>query len=246
MTRMQNFSESEYSSFIRVFFGQSSPTPLPEDLSDPAYGLDKLEWIDPSLNDSQKEAVKFAILSKEVALIHGPPGTGKTHTLIELILQFLRQGLRLLVCGPSNISVDNIVERLAPFKVPIVRLGHPARLLPSVLNHSLDILTRTSDAAAIVQDVRKEMDTKQASIRKTRSGRERREIYGELRNLRKEYREREKDCVNDLVTGMFDSSPVLKTWTSVAVQYPQRSGKTTLGDCRFFTDTSYILGCCPM
>ncbi|RDI83427.1 hypothetical protein Vi05172_g6463 [Venturia inaequalis] len=201
MTRLQKFSESEYSSFIRVLFGQSSPTPLPKDLSDPEHGLDKLEWIDLSLNESQKEAVKFAILSKEIALIHGPPGTGKTHTLIELILQFLKQGLRLLVCGPSNISVDNIVERLAPHKVPIIRLGHPARLLPSVVNHSLDVLTRTSDAAAIVQDVRKEMDTKQASIRKTRSGRERREIYGDLRNLRKEYREREKDCVNNLVTG---------------------------------------------
>lgn len=207
MTRLQKFSESEYSSFIRVLFGQSSPTPLPKDLADPEYGLDKLEWIDLSLNESQKEAVKFAILSKEIALIHGPPGTGKTHTLIELILQFIKQGLRLLVCGPSNISVDNIVERLAPHKVPIIRLGHPARLLPSVVNHSLDVLTRTSDAAAIVQDVRKEMDTKQASIRKTRSGRERREIYGDLRNLRKEYREREKDCVNNLVTGMSSSTP---------------------------------------
>jgi DNA polymerase alpha-associated DNA helicase A len=201
MTRLQKFSESEYSPFIRVLFGQSSPTPLPKNLSDPEYGLDKLEWIDPTLNDSQKEAVKFAILSREVALIHGPPGTGKTHTLIELILQFLKQGLRLLVCGPSNISVDNIVERLAPHKISIIRLGHPARLLPSVVNHSLDVLTRTSDAAAIVQDVRKEMDTKQASIRKTRSGRERREIYGDLRNLRKEYRERERDCVENLVKG---------------------------------------------
>jgi DNA polymerase alpha-associated DNA helicase A len=201
MTRLQKFSDSDYSPFIRVLFGQSSPIPLPKDLSDPEYGLDKLEWIDPTLNDSQKEAVRFAIASREVALIHGPPGTGKTHTLIELILQFLKQNLRLLVCGPSNISVDNIVERLAPHKVPIIRLGHPARLLPSVLNHSLDVLTRTSDAAAIVQDVRKEMDTKQASIRKTRSGRERREIYSDLRNLRKEFRERERDCVENLVKG---------------------------------------------
>src|SRR5689334_20658833 len=69
--------------------------------------------------------------------------TGKTHTLIELILQFIKRNLRILVCGPSNISVDNIVERLAPHKVPLIRLGHPARLLPSVLNHSLDVLTRT-------------------------------------------------------------------------------------------------------
>jgi DNA polymerase alpha-associated DNA helicase A len=105
------------------------------------------------------------------------------------------------VCGPSNISVDNIVERLAPHKVPMIRLGHPARLLPSVLNHSLDVLTQSSEAAAIVRDVRKEMDGKQASIRKTRSGKERRAIYGDLKALRKEYRAREKMCVRDLVRG---------------------------------------------
>lgn len=105
------------------------------------------------------------------------------------------------MCGPSNISVDNIVERLAPHKVPIVRLGHPARLLPSVVNHSLDVLTQTSDAAAIVKDVRKEMDTKQASIRKTKSGKERKAIYGDLRELRKEFREREKKCIGTLIGG---------------------------------------------
>jgi len=93
------------------------------------------------------------------------------------------------------------VERLAPHKIPILRLGHPARLLPSVLNHSLDVLTQTSEAAAIVKDVRKEMDAKQASIRKTKSGKERRAIYGDLKELRKEYREREKKCVGTLVRG---------------------------------------------
>jgi DNA polymerase alpha-associated DNA helicase A len=68
-----------------------------------------------------------------------------------------------------------------------------------VLNHSLDVLTQTSDAAAIVQDVRKEMDTKQASIRKTKSGRERREIYGQIKDLRREFRDREKKCIGTLI-----------------------------------------------
>lgn len=105
------------------------------------------------------------------------------------------------MCGPSNISVDNIVERLSPHKVPILRLGHPARLLPSVLNHSLDVLTQTSEAGAIVKDVRAEMDAKQASIKKTKSGKERRQIYTDLKELRKEYRERERKCVDNLVKG---------------------------------------------
>ena len=201
MSRLQKFGEQEYTPFIRVLFGKDSPSPLPSDLNDPSNPLHKLEFNDPSLNSSQKEAIRFALASREIALIHGPPGTGKTHTLIELILQLLKQNLRLLVCGPSNISVDNIVERLASHKVNMVRLGHPARLLPSVLNHSLDVLTRTSEAAALVQDVRKEMDDKQASIRKTRNGREKRQIYTELKELRQEYRVREKGCVNNLVGG---------------------------------------------
>lgn len=113
----------------------------------------------------------------------------------------IKRDLRILVCGPSNISVDNIVERLAPHKIPILRLGHPARLLPSVVNHSLDVLTQTSEAGQIVKDVRSEMDAKQASIKKTRNGRERKVIYGDLRVLRKEYREREKRCVSSLVAG---------------------------------------------
>ncbi|KAF3360524.1 hypothetical protein VdG1_01484 [Verticillium dahliae VDG1] len=200
MEKLQKMPEAEYSSFMRVLFGLSSPSPIPVDLA--ADGeLGKLEWIDPSLNDSQKDAIRFALASREVALIHGPPGTGKTHTLIELILQLVRRDQRILVCGPSNISVDNIVERLAPHKIPIIRLGHPARLLPSVLAHSLDVLTHTSSAGAIVQDVRAEMDAKQASLKKARTGRDRRAIYADLKDLRKEYRERERGCLRELVGG---------------------------------------------
>ncbi|KAG9760105.1 DNA helicase, partial [Aureobasidium melanogenum] len=203
MTKLLKMPESEHSTLMRVLFGQSSAVSV-----QPRYMAEELEWLDPSLNDSQKEAIKFALASPEVALIHGPPGTGKTHTLIELIRQCLKKGLRLLVCGPSNISVDNIVERLSPHKVPMVRLGHPARLLPGVLNHSLDILTRTSDAAALVKDIRNEMDAKQASIRKTRNGRERKAIYGEIKELRKDYRQREAACVSSLVR---ESKVVLAT-----------------------------------
>ena len=202
MTTLSKLRDTEYTPLMRVLFGLSSPA-----IAD-ITSIKDLQFIDPSLNDSQKDAVRFALASPDIALIHGPPGTGKTHTLVELILQMLQLNLRILVCGPSNISVDNIVERLAPHKVPTLRLGHPARLLPSVLNHSLEVLTKTSEAASIVQDVRKEMDDKQASIRKTRNGRERTAIYGDLRELRNEYREREGKCVADLVTG---SKVVLST-----------------------------------
>jgi len=189
--------EQSYTSLQRVLFGVSPPGP-----PDPSL-VKNMQFLDPSLNPSQQDAIRFALSSPDIALIHGPPGTGKTHTVIELILQFVQRGQRVLVCGPSNISVDNMVERLAATapSTPIVRLGHPARLLPSVLNHSLEVLTRTSEAAGIVQDVRREMDEKTASIRKTRSGRERRAIYADLKGLRKEFREREGKCVDGLVRG---------------------------------------------
>ncbi|KAK6385878.1 hypothetical protein LTS17_001450 [Exophiala oligosperma] len=204
LSKLLKTPETSYTSLQRVLLGLSSPG---------SADLDKtkdLGFFDSTLNSSQKDAIKFALSSPEVALIHGPPGTGKTYTLIELILQLLKQGQRVLVCGPSNISVDNIVERLAMTSpsTPIVRLGHPARLLPSVLNHSLEVLTRTSEAGGIVNDVRREMDEKQSSIRKTKSGRERRAIYAELKDLRKEYREREGKCVDGLVRG---SKVVLST-----------------------------------
>ncbi|KAL8907672.1 MAG: hypothetical protein Q9171_005765 [Xanthocarpia ochracea] len=201
MEKLKRTEEKDHSILMRVLFGLDTPTFVAPDLDDLSEDIKNLDFVDPTLNESQRNAIKFALASREIALIHGPPGTGKTYTLIELILQLVKRSQRILVCGPSNISVDNIVERLAPHKVPIVRLGHPARLLPSVLDHSLDVLTQTSDAAVIVKDVRKEMDAKQASIKKTRSGKERRAIYVDIKELRKEYREREKQCVTTLVQG---------------------------------------------
>ncbi|KAI7277517.1 DNA helicase [Hortaea werneckii] len=196
MTKLQKMQPSEHSQLTQVLFGQTSPTPLAEEEL-----KQEIHWNDPSLNDSQKEAIRFTLASREVALIHGPPGTGKTHTLIELILQLLARNQRILVCGPSNISVDNIVERLSSSqkRIPMVRLGHPARLLPAVLNHSLEVLTKTTEAAEIVRDIRAEMDAKQASIRKTRNGRERKAIWNEIRELRKEYRQREGKVVAELL-----------------------------------------------
>ena len=66
MTRLQKMKEEEYSSFIRVMFGLTTPSPVEE--------IEEPKWIDPSLNDSQKDAIRFALGSTEVALIHGPPG----------------------------------------------------------------------------------------------------------------------------------------------------------------------------
>lgn len=65
---------------------------------------------------------------------------------------------QVLCCAPSNIAVDNLVERLALCKKQILRLGHPARLLESVQQHSLDAVLARSDNAQIVADIRRDID----------------------------------------------------------------------------------------
>lgn len=72
---------------------------------------------------------------------------------------------QVLCCAPSNIAVDNLVERLAQCKQRIVRLGHPARLLASTQQHSLDAVVARSDSAQLVADIRKDMD--QVFVRST-------------------------------------------------------------------------------
>ncbi|ASJ06403.1 IGHMBP2 family helicase [Thermococcus pacificus] len=84
--------------------------------------------FDRSLNASQKEAVSRALSSPDFFLIHGPFGTGKTRTLVELIRQEVERGNRVLATAESNVAVDNLVERLAGSGIKVVRVGHPSRV----------------------------------------------------------------------------------------------------------------------
>lgn len=203
--KLLKISDEAFSPLQRVLLGLSSPG-----MPDSSQLTANLTFTNTSLNESQKDAIRFGLASPDLALIHGPPGTGKTSTIVELVLQLLQKDQRVLVCGPSNISVDNIVERLAASSpsTPIVRMGHPARLLPSVLSHSLEMLTRTSEAGAIVKDIREEIDQKVASTKKAKNGKERKAIWSDVRELRKEYRSREGKCIDTLIGG---SAVVLAT-----------------------------------
>ncbi|RCH90379.1 hypothetical protein CU097_005726 [Rhizopus azygosporus] len=181
------------SGLINVLLGQS-------DISTPQK-MSNIQFFDETLNDSQKEAVRFALSSNEIALVHGPPGTGKTYTLVEIIRQLVvNQGQRVLVCGPSNISVDNLVERLAQHRLQVVRVGHPARVLPTVIDHTLDVITRTCDSGRIVADIRKEMDDTLAKIGKSKNRAERRAMYSLMKDLRKDYRVRERKVIDEVLT----------------------------------------------
>jgi ATP-dependent RNA/DNA helicase IGHMBP2 len=114
-----------------VLLGEAAPDFQPE--------MDR-DFLDPTLNATQRAAVRFALSARDVAIIHGPPGTGKTTTLVELVRQAVRLGERVLVCAPSNLAVDNLLERLLEQGEEAVRLGHPARVLPALRAHTLDLM----------------------------------------------------------------------------------------------------------
>ena len=95
MEKLQKMEEREYTSLIRVLFGLSTPTPVPLDLNAPGSGYENLEFLDSTLNDSQKHAVRFALASKEVALIHGPPGVSPGIKLAYMIPLTISRQARL-------------------------------------------------------------------------------------------------------------------------------------------------------
>ncbi|KAJ2808450.1 hypothetical protein H4R21_000039 [Coemansia helicoidea] len=154
---------------------------------------------DESLNESQRAAVRRAVAAQDVALIHGPPGTGKTHTVVAVIRRLAAAGKRVLVCGPSNVAVDNIVERLARHRVRMVRLGHPARFLAAGAAHSLDSVAQASAQGALVRDVRRDIDAALAQVRRCRSGAERRALYAQIKDLRRECRAREARVIDEAI-----------------------------------------------
>ncbi len=96
------------------------------------------DYLDPGLNASQKEAVRRASAAPDIALVHGPPGTGKTRVLVEIVRQAIRKKQSVFVAAPSNTACDNVLERLLAARVHALRLGHPARISEELRTHTLD------------------------------------------------------------------------------------------------------------
>ena len=105
--------------------------------------LNHFEVLDEQLNDDQREAVRHGIGAPDVALIHGPPGTGKTRTLVEVIRQCVARGEKVLCLAASNAATDNLAKMLltASPNLPLVRLGHPARTHEVLEEYTLSGLT---------------------------------------------------------------------------------------------------------
>jgi len=114
----------------------------------------EIEFCNEELNESQQEAVLRCLAAQDFFLIHGPPGTGKTITCIEVIAQLVKRDYKILAAADSNVAVDNLVERLDKLGVEVVRIGHPARVIPSLRRRSLDYLVQEDPDYIKAQELR--------------------------------------------------------------------------------------------
>ncbi|NXG76817.1 SMBP2 protein, partial [Baryphthengus martii] len=209
LTALKQYHSGPASDLIDVLFFSSTPSAF--------SGIKPLKLHNTALDASQREAVSFSLAQRELAIVHGPPGTGKTTTLVEIILQAVQQGLKVLCCAPSNVAVDNLVERLAGSQACILRLGHPARLLEPIQQHSLDAVLARSDSAQIVADIRKDIDQAFAKTKKAQDKGERSHFLSEIKVLRKELKEREDTAMAAALTR---ASVVLATNTGASSDGP--------------------------
>lgn len=92
----------------------------------------------PYLNSSQESAVNKVLRAKDIAIVHGPPGTGKTTTLVEAIYETLRRESRVMVCAQSNMAVDWISEKLMERGLNVLRIGNPARVNDAMLSSTYE------------------------------------------------------------------------------------------------------------
>ena len=127
LTEVVNARNNRLSYLRDVFAGQL----LPQRHN---FNLIRFPW----LNSTQEKAVNEVLCAKDVSIIHGPPGTGKTTTLVEAIYETLRRETQVLVCAQSNTAVDWISEKLVDHGIPVLRIGNPTRVNDKMLSFTYE------------------------------------------------------------------------------------------------------------
>jgi superfamily I DNA and/or RNA helicase len=184
---------------VRVLTGQQAPVFGTEDGAGGETGSG-------GLNPSQQAAVARILSANDLAIVHGPPGTGKTTTLVQAIKALVRRdGERVLVVAPSNTAVDLLSEKLADEGLNVLRVGNPARVSERLLSLTLD--SRMAEHSGIKEI--KKLKKKASEFRdiahkyKRNFGKAEREqrkaLFDEARNVLKEVERLEQYILDDVV-----------------------------------------------
>lgn len=160
----------------------------------------------PNLNESQNRALCKVLNAQDVAIVHGPPGTGKTTTLVQAVLHVLKDEPQVLVTAPSNAAVDLLVEKLRNEGVRVVRIGHPAKVTEEILGTTLDAQIVNHDYYKDLKSVRRKADElhRMAHQYKRNFGQaereQRRELFAEARRLQDEASQLTFYITNDILS----------------------------------------------
>lgn len=137
----------------------------------------------PWLNKSQEEAVNRVLAAREVAVVHGPPGTGKTTTLVEAVYETLHRENQVMVCAQSNTAVDWIAEKLVDRGIPVLRIGNPTRVNDKMLAFTYERRFEADPDYPELWNIRKAIRETTGRLRKSGRG-ERDSLHNHLAKLR--------------------------------------------------------------
>jgi len=179
--------------------------------SDPIFATDKAFYQNENLNSSQNNAVNAILDSYDLTVVHGPPGTGKTTTLVAAIKALSKKEKPILVCAPSNAAVDLLTEKLAAEELSTLRIGNISRIDESIIEHTLEAKISKDPENARIKKVRIEAAdySKKASKFKRSFGAAERNERKELRIQAKELTEWANQLEDRLTEQIVLSSDVI-------------------------------------
>ena len=170
------------------------------------HPLQTPDILNSGLNSAQRDAVAFALSAQDVALIHGPPGTGKTTAVVEVIRQAVRQGAKVLACAPSNMGVDTLLQRLMASRTldMLVERHGDVRVARKLANEAFRLRTQADKRTGYAQ------------------AENRRELRQEARSLLADARRLEAQAVESILN---EADIICATTTGLDSEW--------LGECQF-------------
>ena len=144
------------------------------------------------LNQSQKDAILAITQNENICIVHGPPGTGKTTTLIEAIVQRVKLGEKIIVAAPSNAAVDNIASVLLKQNLNVLRIGNTTKVEEAIYNHTPEGKLANSKQQKEIKELKKRAEEfRRMALKYKRSfGKAEREqrnlLFTEVKNIRAE------------------------------------------------------------
>ncbi len=188
----------EEGALINILTGEKNTGP------DNDADLPALQAYTTQLNSRQQQAVKKIVAANELAIVHGPPGTGKTTTLVQAIKYLVQQEHeQVLVVAPSNTAVDLLTEKLTSEGLNVVRVGNPARVSERLMAMTLDNKIAAHPTAKEIRRLRKQASEYRDMAQKYKRnfGKEERDqrkaLFTEARNINKEVERLEQYIVDD-------------------------------------------------